>query len=93
MKNLACSRLGTMLQLETQKGKEATKVSKFQHFLGGTATCMKRLALDTKRCGQLTSNDTYFSDSWFSCVKNAKEMVAIGVNYCGPAKTSHKGFV
>ena len=62
MKNVVCSRLGTMLRLDIQKGKEAMKKSIFQSVLGGTAACMKRLAIDTKGCGQLTSNDTYFSD-------------------------------
>ena len=53
---------------------------------------MKRLAIVTKGCGQLTSNNTYFADSWFISVKTAKEMVATGVDYCGEVKTSHKGF-
>ena len=92
MKNVACSRLGTMLHLEIQKGKEATKKSTFQSELGGNAACMKRLAIANKGCGQLTSKDTYFADSWFSSVKTAEEMAASGVNYYGPAKTSHKGF-
>ena len=26
------------------------------------------------------------------CKKTAEEMAAAGVNYCGPVKTSHKGF-
>ena len=68
------------------------KKSTFQSELGGTAACMKRLAIDTKGCGQLTSNNTYFSDSWFSSVKTAEEMAAAGVNYCRKVKTSHKGF-
>ena len=53
---------------------------------------MNRLAIDTKGCDQLTSNDTYFSDSWFSSVKTAEEMAAAVVDYCRPVKTSHKGF-
>ena len=81
-----------MLHLEIQKGKEAMKKSTFQSELGGTAACMKRQAIATKGCGQLTSNATYFADSWFSSVKTAEEMAASGVNYCGPVKTSHKGF-
>ena len=36
IKNVACSRLGTMLHLEIQKGEEATKMSEFQKYLGGT---------------------------------------------------------
>ena len=53
---------------------------------------MKRLAIATKGCGQLISNDTYFAYSWFSSVKTAEEMAAAGVDYCGPVKTIHKVF-
>ena len=53
---------------------------------------MKRLTMSTKGCGQLTSNDTYFADSWFSGVKTSEEVMAAVVDYCGPAKTIHKGF-
>ena len=58
MKNVACSRFGTLLHIETQKWKEAVKTSKFQKDLRGTTSCMKRLDIATKGCGQLTSNDT-----------------------------------
>ena len=92
MNNVACSRLGAMLHLEIQKWKEAMKISKFQSVLGGTTVCMKRIAIAAKGCCQLTSNDTYFSDRWFSSVKTAEEMAAAGVDCCGPVKTSHKGF-
>ena len=92
MKNVACSRLGTMLHLEIQKGKEAMKKSTFQNELGGTAACMKILAISTKGCGQLTSNSTYFDDIWFSSVKMAEGEMAAGVNYRVPVKASHKGF-
>ena len=57
-----------------------------------TTVCMKRLSIAAKGCGQLTSNDTYFSDSWFSSVNTAEEAMTAGVNYCGPVKTRHKGF-
>ena len=92
LNNVACSRLGTMLHLEIQKGKEAMKTSNFQNVLGGITAYMKRIAIATKGCGQLTSKDTYFADSWFSSIKTYEEMAAAGVDYCGPAKTSHKGF-
>ena len=62
MKNVACSRLGTMLHLEIQKGKEAMKKLTFQSELGGTAACMKRLAIATKGCGQLTSGRNLWSE-------------------------------
>ena len=68
------------------------KKSKFQCVLGGTSVCVKRLAIATKGCVQLTSNDTYFANRWFSSVKTAEEMAAAGVNYCRPVKTIHKGF-
>ena len=53
MKNLVCSRLGTILHLYIQKDKEATKTSDFQKNLGGTAACMNRLTMTTKGCGHL----------------------------------------
>ena len=53
---------------------------------------MKTLDIDTKGWGQLISNETYFADSWFSSVKTDEEEIIEGVDYCGPAKTSHKGF-
>ena len=43
-------------------------------------------------CGQITSNDTYFDDSWFSSVKMVEEAMATGVDYCRSVKTSHKQF-
>ena len=81
-----------MLYLEIQKGKEAMKTSKFQKDIGGTTACMKILDIATKGCGQMTSNDTYFSDRWFGSIKTAEEMAAAGVNCCRPTRTSHKGF-
>ena len=69
IRNVACSSLVTMLNLDIQKGKEAMKTSKFKKDLGGTNACMKRLATYTKGCGQLTSNETYFADIWFIYIK------------------------
>ena len=92
MKNVTCSRLGTILHLDIQKGKEAMKTSEFQKYLGGNTAQMKRLDISTKGCGQLISNNTYFADIWFSYVKTSEEAMDAGVNYYGPVKTSHKGF-
>ena len=47
MNNGACSRLGTMLHLETQKDKEAMKTSGYQNDMGGNSVCMKRIMMDT----------------------------------------------
>ena len=65
---------------------------KFQKDLGGTTACTERLLIVTKGCGQLTSNDTYFSDSWFGSVKTADEVMTEGVDYYLPVKTIYKGF-
>ena len=42
---------------------------------------MKRLMIDTKGCGELKSNYTYFVDIWFSGVKNDYEAMSAGVKY------------
>ena len=68
------------------------KTSNFHNDLGVTTACMKRLSISTKWCIQMTSNDTSFSDRWFSFVKTDKDMAATGVNYCRPVKTSQKVF-
>ena len=81
-----------MLLLEIQKVKEAMKTSQFQKYIGGTNVCMNVPAMDTKVCFQLTSNDTYFDDRWFSSVKTDEDLAAAGVDYCGSVKTIHKGF-
>ena len=52
------------------KGELGYEDIKISTFLEGTDAYIKRLAIATKGCGQLTSNDTYFADSWFSFVKN-----------------------
>ena len=44
--NVACSRLGTMLYIDIQKGKEVMKTSNFQKDIGGTASCIKRLMMN-----------------------------------------------
>ena len=67
-------------------------MSEFQKYLGGTATYTKRVEMATKGCGQLTSNYTYFADSWLSSVKTAEQAMATGVEYCGMLKTIDKGF-
>ena len=90
---MACSRLGTMLYLYRQKGKEATKTAEFQQQIGGTAACITRLIRDTKGCDQMTSNETYFTDRCFSGVKTVEESMYEGVEYCGPVKTTLKVFL
>ena len=53
---------------------------------------MKRIIKATKGCDKLPSNDTFFADSWFSGVNTVEGASEEAVDYCGPDKTSHKGF-
>ena len=93
IKNVGCSRLGAMLDLEIQKEKEDMKASKCQQEIGGTAVWMKKLMMATKGCIQLVSNYTRFADNWFSGVKMSEVEMAEGVDYCRPVKMIHKNFV
>ena len=48
--NVACYRLGTMLHLEIQKGKEAMKAESLQHDIRETTLFTNRLMMATKGC-------------------------------------------
>ena len=52
--------------------------------------CMRIIIKYTRDCGQLSSNDTLFSNRWFVGVKIVEEGNSEGVYYCGPVKISHK---
>ena len=67
-------RLGIMLYIETQKGKEAMNKSDFQQKIRGTTAHIKRRMKVTNRCGKMKSKDIEFDDSWFSGVKNLKRV-------------------
>ena len=67
-------------------------IPEFQQNIGETAECIKGINNSGKGCGQLSSNDTLFSDSLFRGVKKLEEKNAEGVYYCGPANTSQKGY-
>ena len=58
IKNVAYSRLETILYLNIQKGKEAMNTEEFQQNIGGTASCNERPMMATKGCGQLKLNGT-----------------------------------
>ena len=81
-----------MFYLEIQKVKGGTQESYYQQGIGGTYYCMKIIMNYTKGCGQLSSNNTFFSASWFSRVKKTEEKNVEGIDYYGPVKTIHKGF-
>ena len=91
LKNSACSRLEVTLYIEIKKGKCAMKASGFQQNIGGTDACMKRIMKGARGWVQLSSNDTFFVDRWFSGVKTAEEANTEGVYFCGSTKKSNKG--
>ena len=68
------------------------KALRFQQQIGGTHSFMNRITKSAKGCVQLSSNDTLFSDIWFSGLKTEDEANEEEVYYCGPIKTSHKIF-
>ena len=53
----------------------------FHQDIGGTADCMKIIIQGKKGCGQIYSNNTYFSDMWFSGFKTVEEENTEGVDY------------
>ena len=64
----------------------------FQKNIGGTSDFMKIIMKYNIGCSKLSSNGTFFYNSWFSRVKTAEEANAKRVGFCRPVKTSHKGF-
>ena len=58
IKTVFCFILVTMLYIYIQNRKEAMKTAIFWQEAGGNKAVMERLMMDTKGCGQLTSNDT-----------------------------------
>ena len=75
-KNVDGSRLGTMSYLEIKNSMEATKTSEFKQYTRGNSACTKKIIMDIKVCGQLTSNCTYFDDICFSGVETDDETMA-----------------
>ena len=54
--------------------------------------CTRRIIKGTKGCGQLSSNENYFSDIWFIGLKNDEGKTNERVDCCRLVKTSNKGF-
>ena len=81
-----------MLYLEIHNGKEMMKTSGFQYDIGGMDNGINRIMKATKGCSQMSQNNTFFDDIWFSEVKTAEDKNADVVDYFRLAKTSHKGF-
>ena len=65
--------LGTMLYLDIKQVKDVMTSLDFQDYIGGTAALVEIVMKTTKGCIQLSSNYTFFSDSWFRGVKTTEE--------------------
>ena len=53
---------------------------------------MEIIIKSTKGHGQISSNDTFFDDIWFSLFKKEEEENTQEEDYYRPVKTSHKRF-
>ena len=74
------------------KGERGYEENEFSKRYWRYCSVHEEKTMTTKGWVQLNSNDTYFSDIWFSGVKTAEKKIAEGVYYCGLVKTIHKGF-
>ena len=79
--NVDCPRLGTLLYLEIQKGKDATKKENVQQQIGGTAVYMKKTNGGYKRVWPTEIKLHLFVYSWFIGVKNTEQAMNERVDY------------
>ena len=70
--NIDCPRLGTLLYLEIQKGKDATKKENVQQQIGGTAVYTENTNGGYKRVWPIEIKLHLFVYSWFIGVRNAE---------------------
>ena len=81
-----------MLYIKVQSIKESMNIVGFQKETGGRSACPKRIMKAKKWCGELSSNDTFFSDTRFSGIKTVEDINVEGLYYCRPVKTSCTAF-
>ena len=78
-----------------QRGKEGTKHSNYQHYLGATSACTKRMMEATKRICQKSieegTKDCFIFDGWLASKKAAEAAMEMGAELIGMAKTNTKG--
>ena len=82
-----------MLYLYIYKGGYEMNTYKFQHDIGGTASCMNIIMKANKGYGKISSNNNLFDYGWLSGVKKTEEENAEVLYHFWPLSTSHKGFL
>ena len=65
-----------MLQLNIQKGKEATKTAEFQKDIVGIAACMQIITKAKKGCSKWSPKKNYFSYICYGVCKTVEELSA-----------------
>ena len=72
-RKFACYVTWALLFIEVKSGKEGMKDSRYQHDMGETAACTKRMMEATKGIGQNSikggTKDCFLFDSWFASKK------------------------
>ena len=93
---VACSITWDLLFVESQRGKEVAKNSKYQKDLGATASCTMRMMETTKGISQKyrkgATKDCFIFDSWLYSKKSEESAMEVGAKLLGMVKTNNKGF-
>ena len=82
--------------IKFQIGKEVVKHSNYQHQIGVTAACIKRMTEATKGVGQKyikgATQDCFLFDSWLSSKKWEEYVMEVGAEFIGVVRKNTKGF-
>ena len=95
-KTFACYVTGALLFIEVKIRKEWIKYSHYQHDMGSTAACTKRMMEATKGVGKKSIKGVtkycLLFDSWFNSKNAAEAEMEMGAELIGMVKTNTKGF-
>jgi hypothetical protein len=87
-KNIACCRIGCILVLEIQCGKEGMRAQRHCATLGATAACMLRL-MEEAQNGDNRVGAGVQGDAWFGSVNTATALGQKGYKAVLQVKTAH----
>ena len=87
-KNIACCKIGCLLALEIQRGKEGMRMQRHCDELGATAACTLRLMEEVQR-DDVRTGAGLRADAWFGSVKSAVALAKKGYKAVLQVKTGH----
>ena len=87
-KNIACCRIGCILALEIQRGKEGMRAQRHCATLGATAACTLRL-MEEAQDSDIRVGAGVRGDAWFGSVKAATALAQNGYKAVLQVKTGH----